>query len=62
MLNNTKFKITYFSNKEKREITRHGLWTDQCKEWTSKAGNKLLTYFDLDRQAYRCAKDNWKVW
>ncbi len=62
MKNNTKFKITYFSNKEEKAITRHGMWTEQCKIWTSKAGDKLLTYFDMDRQAYRCAKDHWTIW
>ena len=62
MENNTKFKITYFSNSDEEEITRHGLWDDKCREWTSKAGDKLLTYFDMDKGGYRTAKTNWKLW
>ena len=34
---------------------------DKCKYWTSKVGTALITYFDLDKQAYRTAKDSWKV-
>ena len=61
MENNTQFKITYYSNKDKKHITRQGKWTDQCRYWTSKAGDKLMTYFDMDKDAYRTAKGSWKV-
>ncbi len=61
MENNTTFKITYYSNKDKKHITRNGKWTDQCRYWTSKAGAKLMTYFDMDAEGYRTAKGSWKV-
>ena len=61
MENNTTFKITYYSNKDKKHITRNGKWTDKCRFWTSKVGDKLITYFDMDKQEYRCAKGSWKV-
>ena len=56
MENNTQFKITYYSNKDKKHITRNGKWDEKCKFWTSKMGAKLITYFDMDKQEYRCAK------
>ena len=61
MENNTQFKITYYSNKDKKHITRNGKWDEKCKFWTSKMGAKLITYFDMDKQEYRCAKGSWKV-
>ena len=61
MENNTTFKITYYSNKDKKHITRNGKWTEKCRYWTSKVGDKLITYFDMDKQEYICAKGSWKV-
>ena len=61
MENNTQFKITYYSNKDKKHITRQGKWTDKCRYWTSKQGAKLMTYFDMDADNYRTAKGSWKV-
>ena len=61
MENNTQFKITYYSNKDKKHITRNGKWDDKCRYWTSKVGAKLMTYFDEDAQGYRTAKGSWKV-
>ena len=61
MENNTTFKITYYSNKDKKHITRQGKWTDKCRYWTSKVGDKLITYFDMDKDGYRTAKGSWKV-
>ena len=61
MENNTQFRITYYSNKDKKHITRNGKCTDQCRYWTSKAGAKLMTYFDMDADGYRTAKGSWKV-
>ena len=61
MENNTQFKITYYSNKDKKHITRQGKWTDKCRYWTSKVGDSLITYFDMDKQQYRTAKGSWKV-
>ncbi len=60
MENNTTFRITYYSNKEKKHITRYGKWKDKCRYWTSKQGAKLMTYFDMDEAGYRTAKRSWK--
>ena len=61
MENNTQFRITYYSNKDKKHITRNGKQDDKCRYWTSKLGAKLMTYFDMDAQGYRTAKGSWKV-
>ena len=61
MENNTTFRITYYSNKDKKHITRNAKWDEKCKFWTSKMGAKLMTYFDMDAQGYRTAKGSWKV-
>ena len=61
MENNTQFKITYYSNKDKKHITRQGKWDEKCRYWTSKMGAKLMTYFDMDADGYRTAKGSWKV-
>ena len=61
MENNTTFRITYYSNKDKKHITRNGKWDEKCKYWTSKMGAKLMTYFDMDAEGYRTAKGSWKV-
>ena len=61
MENNTHFKITYFAKKHGKHITRNAKWTDDCKYWTSKAGIKLMTYFDMDADGYRTASGSWKV-
>ena len=50
---NKQFTITYYSNKDKKHITRQGKWTDKCRYWTSKVGDSLITYFDMDKDAYR---------
>ena len=42
MENNAQFKITYYSNKDKKHITRNGKWDEKCKYWTSKMGAKLI--------------------
>ena len=58
---NKQFTITYYSNKDKKHITRQGKWTDKCRYWTSQVGDSLITYFDMDKQQYRTAKGSWKV-
>jgi hypothetical protein len=45
---NKQFTITYYSNKDKKHIT-------------SKVGDSLITYFDMDKEQYRTAKGSWKV-
>ena len=61
MINNKPFVITYYSASDKKHITRNALWTDQCKDWISKGGGLLMTYFDVDQDGYRTASDSWKV-
>jgi hypothetical protein len=59
--NNETFKITYFAKKHGKHITRSGKWTDLCREWISKAGEKLLTYYDTDNNGYRTAKGDYMI-
>ena len=61
MENNTTFRITYYSNKDKKHITRFGKFDDKSRYWVSKVGTALLTYFDLDKKGYRTASGSWKV-
>ena len=58
---NDKFTIRYFAKKHNKRIFRKGLWTDLSREWTSKSGDKLFTYFDLDNQGYRTAKGKYTL-
>ena len=54
----TKFKIGYKAKKYNDEfIWREGIWTDECKMWTDKSGQAIFTYYDLDANDYRTAKD-----
>ena len=61
MITDKQFKITYYANKHKKHITRLGKWIEGCRYWTSKVGDKLITYFDMDKDGYRTAKGSWKV-
>jgi hypothetical protein len=56
-----KFKITYYSNKDQKTITRNASWNEQCREWISKAGALLLTYYDDDARGFRTAKGNYMI-
>ena len=58
---NDKFTIGYFAKKHNKRIFRKGLWTDLSREWVSKKGDKLLTYYDLDNQGYRTAKGKYTL-
>ena len=44
MIPNTPFKITYFAVKHGKHITRNATWTEGCKYFISKVGNKMITY------------------
>ncbi len=55
------FTITYYAQKYGKHITRRAKWTELCKYWTSKSGNALITYFDLDAQGYRTCSGNYKI-
>ena len=61
MISHKQFMITYFSTKDGKTITRKGTWTEKCKYFTSKVGNHMMTYFDMDAQGYRTAKGSWTV-
>ena len=61
MIPNTPFKITYFAVKHGKLITRNGTWTKKCGYFISKVGNKMITYFDMDKDGYRTAKGSWTV-
>jgi len=55
------FKITYYSNKDKRHITRQGKHDEKSRFWKSSKGINLYTYFDIDAGGYRTASTTWKV-
>ena len=55
------FTITYFAKKYGKMITRNAKWDSLSKYWTSKAGNALVTYYDLDAQGHRTCSGNYKI-
>jgi|DEB0MinimDraft_6_1074348.scaffolds.fasta_scaffold58236_2 hypothetical protein len=59
--NNDKFVISYFAEKHKKTIFRKAKWNDKCKEWISKQGERLMTYFDIDANGYRTAKGKYTI-
>ena len=61
MVNGEKFKITYYAKKHSKFIERNGKWDEKCKYWFSKSLKPLITYFDMDAQGYRTAKESWTV-
>ncbi len=61
MENNKTFNITYYAKKHAKHITRRAKWDSLSKYWTSKSGNQLITYYDLDAQGYRTCSGNYKI-
>jgi len=55
------FTITYYAKKYGKMITRNAKWDNLSKYWTSKSGNALVTYYDLDAQGYRTCSGNYKI-
>jgi regulatory protein YycH of two-component signal transduction system YycFG len=62
--NGTKFVVSYIPEKingkenvEQKMEFRSALFDDKSKVWTTSKGETVLTYFDLDRNGYRCAKN-----
>ena len=60
----TKFVVSYIpqtingqKNTELKTVRRDALFDDKSKVWTTSKGETVLTYFDLDRNGYRCAKN-----
>ena len=61
---NDKFTIGYFAKKHNKRIFRKGIWNELCREWTSKKGDKLFTYYDITdptNQGYRTAKGQYTL-
>ena len=42
-------------------IFRKGKWTNLSREWVSKSGDKLLTYYDTTNEGYRTAKGKYTL-
>ena len=49
------FYITYYSNKDKKHITRRGKHDDKSRFGTSKQGRAYYVYYDLDADGWRMA-------
>ena len=61
MEDNKHFTITYYAKKHSKHITRQAKWDSLCRYWTSKQGNSLITYFDIDANNYRTCSGNYKI-
>ena len=55
------FTITYFAKNYGKMITRNAKWDNLSKNWTSKSGNALVSYYDLDAQGHRTCSGNYKI-
>ena len=58
---NDTFTIGYFAKKHNKRIFRKGKWTELSKEWVSKGGEKLFTYYDIPNEGYRTAKGQYTL-
>ena len=61
MIEDKHFTITYYAKKHGKHITRQAKWDSLCRYWTSKQGNALITYFDIDANNYRTASGSYWV-
>ena len=55
------FFIVYYSNKDKKHITRRGKHDDKSRYGTSKKGVACMVYLDLDADGYRTATGKWSI-
>jgi len=56
----TKFKIGYRAKKYNNKfIWREGIWTEDSRIWTDKSGQAIFTYYDVEREGYRSATNDW---
>ena len=62
--NGTQFVVSYIpdtinkvKNTEQKLVFRSALFDDKSKVWTTTKGETVLTYFDLERNGYRTAKN-----
>ena len=56
-----KFTIGYYAKKHNKILFRKGKLTELSREWVSKSGEKLFTYYDLTNQGYRTAKGQYTL-
>ena len=61
MENDKQFTITYYSNKDKKHITRRGKHGEKSRFDVNKKGVPYYVYYDLDAHNYRSASGSWKV-
>jgi hypothetical protein len=62
--NGTQFVVSYIpetinkeKNTEQKVVFRSALFDDKSKVWTTTKGETVLTYFDVERNGYRTAKN-----
>ena len=55
------FFIVYYSNKDKKHITRQGKHDAKSRYGTSKKGVAYYVYYDLGAHNYRTASGSWKI-
>ena len=62
--NGTQFVVSYIpdtingeKNTDTKTIRRSALFDDKSKVWTTTKGETVLTYFDVERNGYRTAKN-----
>tara|TARA_Y100001973_G_scaffold63209_1_gene92529 strand:+ start:760 stop:963 length:204 start_codon:yes stop_codon:yes gene_type:complete len=52
--------IIYYSQKDKKHISRRGVHDEKSRIDTNKKGEPYYVYYDLDAYGYRTAK-NWRI-
>ena len=61
----TDFRITYYSIKEKKLISRLGKWGEKSRIYISKLGKKCFCYYQLSdgeaEEGYRTATGVWDI-
>ena len=59
------FRITYYSRKERKLISRLGKWGEKSRIYTSKSGQKCFCYYQLSdgeaKTGYRTATGFWDI-
>ena len=55
------FMITYYADKHKKHITRHGTHDEKSRFGTNKKGVAYYVYRDLNAHNYRTASGSWKI-
>jgi len=55
------FQITYYSQKDKKTVSRLGKHDDKSRFFKSKSGRECYCYFDIEKDGYRTATDTWII-